>query len=62
MNVMLCIMCGAAGFFAGFSLGLLRKAPYKSPKKRIDGTLSEELQKLRQEYRNFLEYDGSEQS
>lgn len=55
------LLCGFAAFFCGFSLGLLRRGCGDTPKKHTAEPPSEEMERLRQEYRNFLEYDGSEQ-
>lgn len=62
MMIMLFLMCAIAAFFFGFSCGILRKNPISNSRTPAVRELSEDLEKLMTEYRNFLNYDGSEQS
>ena len=56
----ICAACAAA-FLFGFLLGTLGKQSEKPTVKSFSAD-SEELEKLRREYSNFLSYDGTEQS
>lgn len=61
MNFIVFLLCSLVAFLCGFSLGLLRRGCGDKPEKHTPEAPSEEMERLRQEYRNFLEYDGSEQ-
>ena len=54
MKILIFIFLAVSAFWGGFSLGTLHQG--KGGKK---GVVSSEIT---QEYRNFLEYDGSEQN
>ena len=52
--ILLCILA----FFVGFLMGSFEKNIFISPTEKLKRA---EIQKLRREYENFLNYDGSEQ-
>ncbi|MEE1238702.1 MAG: hypothetical protein UHO61_02125 [Acutalibacteraceae bacterium] len=61
MTVPAIIATAAAAFFFGFFLGTLGKGNKREYERRILAE-DEEIKKLRQEYSNFLSYDGTEES
>lgn len=61
MTVLAISAFAAAAFLFGFLLGAHNRLRDK-PAKRDLPVGGEELEKLRQEYSNFLSYDGTEQS
>lgn len=65
MNVLILVSWGIAAFLLGFAAGVLfppGKRVQPSVSAQGQEELSAELQKLRAEYRNFLDYDGSDQT
>lgn len=62
MNLFVFLICGIAAFSCGFSLGLSRHShDKKTVKEKTVGLPSRDMERMIREYRNFLEYDGSEQ-
>lgn len=59
MTVLVILLASAISFLLGFLRGALQKPHKKIIEKRE--TLDDELKRLREEYSNFLSYDGSEQ-
>lgn len=64
MSVFMLIAGGLTAFLLGFGAGTLlppqkRTQQVKTADRQRE--LSEELERLKTEYRNFLDYDGSEQ-
>ncbi len=63
MSSLLIFTCGVAAFMLGFTLGIFYGSPPKgSLKESVKPPDAEALRKLNEEYRNFLSYDGSEQT
>lgn len=63
MSIALALMCGVAAFLVGFALGILYGNPPKgAPQRAVNVPDTETLRRLNEEYRNFLSYDGSEQT
>ena len=61
MNTAIAILAGATAFLAGFYVGL--NPPPAMRNKRRDGTDIERMMSaVSEEYRNFLNYDGSIQN
>ncbi len=62
MNVIISMLFGALAFIAGFNLGL-NKSPSRNIRtfKKTD-VFAEDNERIKREYRNFLNYDGSEQA
>lgn len=60
MNVIICVFFGAIAFIVGFSFGM-NKAPMKNMSTFKKNAFVSENEQLKREYRNFLNYDGSEQ-
>lgn len=61
MTVLAVFSTAAAAFLLGFLLGI-RPVRREKPVKRGAPAYGEEVKRLRQEYSNFLSYDGTEQS
>lgn len=58
MIIAIIVLTGLVAFGAGFMLGL---APIKETANLKKGSIDIEAATLAEEYRNFLNYDGSEQ-
>lgn len=63
MSSLLIFTCGVVAFMFGFALGIFYGNPPKGNlKERVSTPDAETLRRLNEEYRNFLSYDGSEQT
>lgn len=66
MTILLMVIAiAASAFLFGFLLGILNEPsekPIKAEKKQGRPDLNEESESLQKEYKNFLQYDGSEQA
>lgn len=60
MTVLTIVFIAIAAFLFGFLLGNLNEPPTR-PKIKPIPREDEDIKRLRQEYENFLNYDGSEQ-
>ena len=54
-------ICAAAAFLTGFVMGSTSPDTGTREKSRVKRQDSEELERLRREYSNFLSYDGTKQ-
>lgn len=61
MMIICALALGLAAFAVGFLLGLMKNSATLHFKTQRIFKDSEELQKIKQEYSNFLNYDGTEQ-
>lgn len=63
MNISLAIMCGVLAFALGFLFGILYGNPPSNGAVKTENPVRiDTLRKLNEEYRNFLSYDGSNQT
>lgn len=60
MMVLMVLFIIISAFLFGFILGNLNEPPTKSRKTNI--VEDEEMKRLKKEYENFLNYDGTEQT
>lgn len=58
MTAVILFLAAISGFFIGFCLGVIKKNERISIKPEIKDS---RMEKISQEYENFLNYDGSEQ-
>ena len=60
MTVLIMIFISISAFLFGFLLGNLNEPPAKPIKKTVPKE-DEDIKRMKKEYENFLNYDGSEQ-
>ena len=61
MMLFVIFICAAAAFLTGFVMGSTSPDTGTREKSRVKRQDSEELERLRREYSNFLSYDGTKQ-
>ena len=61
MNTAIAILAGATAFLAGFFVGA-NPPPAMRTKRRSDTDIGRMMSAVNEEYRNFLNYDGSVQN
>lgn len=61
MMLFVIFICAAAAFLTGFVIGSTSPDTGAKRKNRVRPRDSEELERLRREYSNFLSYDGTKQ-
>ena len=62
MNVIISILLSSLAFIVGFNLGLNKSLSRNIRTYKKTNVFAEDSERIKREYRNFLNYDGSEQA